>query len=474
MDTKKDKKSKMKKLEEKITVQKKTAWNRTKDFNKDVFEFCDGYKNFMDQSKTVRQAIFNIVKSAKANGFSSLDEAKEFNKKGKYYISEKGKHAALILIGKEPLSSGLRMIVSHVDSPRLDFKPYPFYEETDLSLMKSHYYGGIKKYQWVNWPLTLYCRVVMESGKNIEFTIGDKKDDPVFVIPDLLPHLSREQDKKASRKVISGEDLNIIVGSIPVDDEDVKEKVKMNILKHLYDEYGIIEEDFVSAEVEAVPCIELRDVGFDRGLMGAYGHDDKSCVYASLMSTFVSIPKKTTIVLFEDKEEIGSMGNTSARSEFFKRIVGKIILLNSGKSSEHELRDILSKSEGISGDVTAGMNPTFKSVHDALNASVLGKGVAVEKSGGYGGKFSGNDANPEFVAKIRNMLNKNKIAWQSGELGKVDEGGGGTVAMFFANYGIDIIDIGPAVLAMHSPFEIISKADLYSTYLAYKGFIENM
>ncbi len=467
-----EKKSEMQKLEEKLVIKKDTAWNRTDSFNRDAMDFCVGYRKFMNNSKCVREAVRNVIKGAKANGFTALDEAKVFSRSGKYYIEEKGKHAALVIIGDEPINSGLRMIVSHVDSPRIDFKPYPLYEDNELALMKSHYYGGIKKYHWVNWPLSLHCHIVLENGKCVDFVIGEKDDDPVFCVPDLLPHLAREQEKKSASKVIEGEDINIIVGSIPIKDKKVKEKVKLNVLKHLYDNYGIKEEDLISADIEAVPSVMARGVGFDKGLLGAYGQDDKVCVYTSLMSAFDSVPKKTSIVLFEDKEEIGSVGNTSARSEFFKRIVEKIILLKGKGCSECVVRDVLSKTEGISADVTAGLNPSFKSVHDSSNASVLGNGVAFEKSGGYGGKYSSNDTNPEFVAKIRKILNKNKIAWQTGELGKVDVGGGGTVAMFFANYGIEIIDMGPPVLGMHAPFEVASKADIYSTYLAYKAFLE--
>ena len=474
MDEKDDKKTPMQKLEDKIVLKRDVSWNKTKDFNKNAFDFSENYKKFMNDSKTVRRCVRSIVREAKANGFSSLEEAKEFSKTGRYYIEEKNRHAALVVVGSQPISSGIRVVVSHVDSPRLDFKPYPVYEDSELGLMKSHYYGGIKKYQWVNVPMSLNCVAFLSDGKKIEFVIGENDDDPVFVAPDLLPHLAREQEKKPASKVITGEDLNVIVGSVPVDDKKVKEKVKLNVLKYLYDNYGLTEEDLVGAEIEAVPIVSARDVGLDRGLVGAYGQDDKVCVYTSLMAVVSSQqPVKTTIVLFEDKEEVGSIGNTSARSDFLKRVVEKIIILKGSDCSENVLRDIFSKSEGICADVTAGLDPSFKSVHDLMNAAVLGKGVAVEKYGGGGGKFYTNDTAPEFFAKIKHMLNKEKISWQSAEIGKIDEGGGGTMSMFLANFGIEMIDIGVPVLGMHAPFEITSKADIYSAYLAYKVFIEN-
>jgi aspartyl aminopeptidase len=465
-------KEEYKKLEDKLCVKKKTAWNSFDDFNKLAFDFCSDYKIFLNKAKSVRSCVDTIVSYSVDNGFSDLMSAKTLNKGDRYYFCDKGKQVALVLGSEQNVLDGVRLIVSHVDSPRLDFKPYPLYEEAGFAVMDSHYYGGIKKYQWVNQPLAFYCHFVLESGECVDFTIGDKDDDPVFVVPDLLVHLSREQMKKDASQVVKGDDLNVLVGSIPIECEDVKDKIKMHVLSDLYNKYGIVEEDFVSAEIEAVPAFKARDVGFDRGLLGGYGHDDKVCVYTSLRSAFECEPRVPTVVLFVDKEEIGSLGNTSARSDFFKRVIEKMVILSRGECHEYQVRDILSKSEALSADVTAGFDPTFKSVFDSKNTSYLGNGVSFEKSGGSGGKYSSNDTNPEFVAKLRSIFNKKGIKWQTGELGAVDEGGGGTVAMFFANYGIEIIDIGPCVLGMHSPFEVVSKADVYSTFLAYKEFLD--
>jgi len=336
--------------------------------------------------------------------------------------------------------------------------------------MQTHYYGGIKKYHWVNVPLELIGVVFTKDGKKVDISIGSKKDDPVFVMSDLLPHLAREQMKKEGAKVVEGEEMNIMVGNIPVDDKDIKEQFKFTVLKKLYDDYGIVEEDFFAAELELLPANDPKDVGLDRSLIGAYGQDDKVCVYTTLKA-FVDLEKvnKTAIALFVDKEEIGSMGDTGAQSlvlrNFLYEYTKKLGL-------DKDVSNIMEASKALSADVTAGMNPSYKGVHDPQNVSYLGRGVSVEKYGGGGGKYSTHDAHAEFMAEVRKVLDDNKINWQTGELGKIDIGGGGTIAMFLSRYGMDCVDAGPCVLGMHSPFEVTSKADVYSAYLLYKAFME--
>ncbi|MCK4927408.1 MAG: aminopeptidase [Candidatus Aenigmarchaeota archaeon] len=472
----KDKKTKYQKLEEKLALKKKSAWEQFTDKQrKEAFKLCDDYKSFLDRAKTEREAVKEIEAFAKKKGFSEIGEAKELTPGSRVYDIYRNKNAALVIAGKRPITEGARIIVSHVDSPRLDLKPHPLYEDSGLAMMKTHYYGGIKKYQWVNRPFALHGVVTKKDGTTIDIVIGESEKDPVFVISDLLIHLSKNsQDKRLASEALKGEELNIIAGNIPVTDDKVKHKVKLAILEHLYDKYGIIEEDFASAEIEAVPAGTSKDVGFDRSLIGAYGQDDKVCAFASLAaSDSVKIPEHTTIILFYDKEEIGSVGNTGARSNYIEYLFGELLEMSGKHVSDIEVRKALMKSSALSADVSAAVNPTFKDVHDAHNSSFCGFGALLEKYNGYGGKYSASDASAEYVGIIRKMLNDNKIPWQLGELGKVDEGGGSTIPIFFSNYSMDIIDLGVAVLGMHSPFEIVSKADMYSAYLAYAAFLES-
>ncbi|NOQ38223.1 aminopeptidase [archaeon] len=472
----KDKKTKYQKLEEKLALKKKSAWDQFTDRQKkDAFRLCDDYKSFLDNAKTEREAVKEIEAFAKKKGFSGIGEAKELTPGSRVYDTYRNKNAALVIAGKKPITEGARIIVSHIDSPRLDLKPHPLYEDSGLAMLKTHYYGGIKKYQWVNRPFALHGVVTKKDGKTIDIVIGESEKDPVFVISDLLIHLSKNsQDKRLASEAIKGEELNLIVANIPVDDDKVKHKVKLAVLEHLYDKYGIVEEDFVSAELEAVPAGISKDVGFDRSLIGAYGQDDKVCAFASLIaSDSVKIPEHTTIVLFYDKEEIGSVGNTGARSNYIEYIVSRILELSGNAASDSIVREALMKSSALSADVSAAVNPTFKEAHDIFNSNFCGFGALLEKYNGYGGKYSASDASAEYTGRIRKILNDNKIPWQIGELGKVDEGGGSTIAIFFSNYSMDIIDLGVPVLGMHSPFEIVSKADMYSAYLAYVAFLES-
>ncbi|MFW5866013.1 MAG: aminopeptidase, partial [Nanoarchaeota archaeon] len=399
-------------------------------------------------------------------GFKDISNVKNLKTGDKAYKTFKNKSVMAFIVGKD--KERFRIIGSHMDSPRIDLKPWPLTEDSGLAMLKSHYYGGIKKYQWVNTPLAMHGLVTTKDGKEIHLDIGENENDPKFIIADLLPHLARQQMEKTGSKVIEGEEMAITSGSIPVNDDDIKEQVKFTILKELNDRYGIIEEDFGFAEIQFVPSGKAMDVGLDRGLVGAYGQDDKVCVYSSLQALLdITSPHHTAVGMFVDKEEIGSMGNTGAASMIlhnfaydYKRLTGIPI----------DVSTLLEMSESISADVTAAVNPNHKGVQDDSNASLLGYGVSVEKYGGGGGKYSTHDAHGEYMAKLRRLLDKNNIAWQTGELGKIDVGGGGTIGMFMSRYGMDCVDAGPSVLSMHSPLELVSKADVYSAYEFYKAF----
>ena len=450
------------------------GWKKHQD-TKEIFDFSQGYKEFLDRAKTERKFVSEGIKLAEINGFVNGETKTSLKAGDKIYYVNREKNLVLVVIGKEEIESGINYVVSHVDSPRLDLKGNPLYEEFDLAYMKTHYYGGIKKYQWASIPLALHGVVVLENGKKIEIAIGEKDDEPVFTIPDILPHLAAKvQGERKSGEVIKGEELQIIVGSIPttIENNDIRDKVKYTVLNILNKEYGIIEEDFISAELELVPAGKARDIGFDKSMVGAYGQDDRICGYTSLKAILdlEEIPQKTAVCFLADKEEIGSTGSTGLTSDYLCYVTGDIIEKIKGRYNEMMLRRTLWNSQALSSDVNAGVDPIFKSVHDIQNAAKIGFGVVVTKYTGARGKSSTNDADAEYVAKIRNILNKENVAWQIGELGKVDEGGGGTVAKYLAALGINTIDIGPALLAMHSPFEVSSKLDIFETYRGYKAF----
>lgn len=467
---KEKKKSKNKKLQEKMFMKKESSWLSFKDAEqKKIFKFADSYKKFMRDSKTERLCIKSTITILKKNGFKDMSKLKTLKTGDKVYKNIKDKTVIAAIIGKN--KEEYRLIGSHVDSPRLDLKPHPLYQDSELTLLQSHYYGGIKKYHWVNVPLALHGVAFTKKGKKVEVHIGDKENDPKFIIPDLLPHLAQDQMKREARKTVEGEELNIIFGHMPINDKDIDQKVKFNVMKHLHDEYGLVEEDFACAELEFVPAQNPIDIGLDRGLVGAYGQDDKACVFSSLMALInTKAPKNTALGLFVDKEEIGSYGNTGANSFMllnFTREYRNLLKLDS------EPTKILEHSKSISADGTAAQDPTFSSVNDPHNVSFLGRGVSIEKYGGGGGKYSTNDAHAEYMQEIRGILDEKKIPWQTGELGKVDIGGGGTIAMLLSRYGMDCLDAGPCILGMHSPCEVISKADLYASYLLYKEFFKN-
>ncbi|MBT3814493.1 aminopeptidase [Candidatus Woesearchaeota archaeon] len=461
------KKSKNELLQKKIFLDKKTSWH---DLNqKEVFKFAEGYKNFMKESKTERLCVENILKVLKKAGFKDISQAKEAKTGDKLYKSVRGKAVFAAIVGKN--KEQWQLIGSHVDSPRLDLKPHPVYEDSGFGLMKTHYYGGVKKYHWVNTPLALHGVAFTKAGKQIKISIGDKENEPKFIIPDLLPHLAKNQMERKANKIVEGEELNILVGHLPVKDEKIKEQVKFTVLKYLNEKYGLIEEDFAIAELELVPASNPMDIGFDSALIAAYGQDDKVCVYTSLMALLeTKTPNNTAIGMFVDKEEIGSMGDTGAASFVLQNFAYDYV---STCGLKLDVSRLFENSNAVSADVTAGMNPNYKDVHDPSNASYLGKGVSVEKYGGGGGKYSTHDAHAEYMQYIRGLLDKNKISWQTGELGKIDLGGGGTIAMFLSRYGMNCLDAGPSILGMHSPCEVTSKADVYSAYLFYKAFFKN-
>lgn len=436
---------------------KKFAWEiLTKNQIEKAFDFAEECKKFLNDSKTEREAVQQIKEIAKTSG--------------KKITINREKEAAIIVPGKKPVHEGLRIIISHIDSPRLDLKQVPLYEdsESNLALFETHYYGGIKKFQWVVIPLALHGVIVKKNGEKITFTLGENENDPVFSVPDLLPHLSHEaQDTKKIGEAIKGESLDIMVGSRPAAG-DFKEKIKTAILDKLQKDYGITEEDFISAELEAVPAYKARDMGFDKSLIGAYGQDDRVCAFASLKAILdLKKPEHTALSLFVDKEEIGSEGSATAQVTTFLRSIVKEL------DPSVDVDRVMLKSKVISADVNAAVTPNYTDVFELKNASSLGNGIVMSKYTGHGGKYAANDASAEYVAEIRTMLNEAKIPWQTGELGKVDKGGGGTVAKYFSRLGMEVIDLGPAVISMHSPFEVSSKVDIYSSYLAYNAFLKS-
>lgn len=439
---------------------------------KEIEKISKEYKEFLNKGKTEREVVENTVSILEENGYKDIESVKSLKEGDKVFYNNRNKNVLASIIGKESIEKGMNMIVSHVDSPRLDLKMNPLLEDEEFLLLNTHYYGGIKKYQWVATPLAIHGVVFLKNGKKVDFVVGEKDDDPVFCIPDILPHLSANvQNDRKARDVIKGEELKVLFGSVPVNDKDVKEKIKTNILLELEKQYRIEEEDFFSAEIEIVPATKARDIGFDRGMIGAYGQDDRICAYTSLKALLdIKKVNKTVLCYFADKEEVGSDGSTGLNSSLIEYYVGKLLKLTNKNYDDQILRETLWNSRAISADVTAGIDPIFKSVHDPKNAARLSHGVPVAKYTGHGGKYSSNDADAEYMFEIRETFNKNKVAYQIGGFGKVDEGGGGTVAKFLAYYGIRTIDIGPALLSMHSLFEVSSKVDIYESYKAYKAF----
>ena len=431
------------------------------------YDFAEGYKDYLNQAKTERENVSFVLKMAIENGFTEFDKNKKYVPGDKVYCINRNCNIALAVIGKQGSKNGIKLSIAHIDAPRLDLKPNPLFEKNEIAMFKTHYYGGIKKYQWTAIPLALHGRIVKKDGSFVDVCIGENDDDPKFCITDLLPHLAREQMSKKMSEAISGEDLNVTIGSIPFKSDEGSELVKLNILKLLNEKYGIVEEDFISSDLELVPAMKSSDIGFDRSLIGGYAHDDRSCAYPSFKAIFdCKEPEKTVVVLLADKEEIGSTGNTGTKSNFLKYFISDLANIDGVKG-----RDVLSKSKCLSADVNAAYDSTFANNFESMNSSFINKGVVVEKYTGHGGKYDTSEASAEFTGEIRKLLNENNILWQSGELGKVDTGGGGTIAMFIANLNVDVIDIGVPVLSMHAPFEVISKIDLFMTYKPILAFL---
>lgn len=452
-----------------------TIWETMTDGEiNEVFSFCEEYKDFLDKGKTEREAAEYAVNMAQAEGFVDLCGKRELKAGDKVYAVNREKEVALAVIGREPYSFGMRVVGAHIDSPRLDLKPEPLIEDGTLALMKTHYYGGIKKYQWVSIPLALHGVAVREDGSAVRISTGDQPGDPVFTITDLLPHLAKDQMEKKMSEGVTGESLNILAGGIPLKDKEKKNKLKRMVLELLAKEYGIKEEDFISAELELVPAWTARDVGFDRSMLAAYGQDDRVCAYTACKALLDCSPDRTAVVLLADKEEIGSTGNTGMQSSFLENFMAEIIARSSEPYNSLLLRRCLSASHALSADVNAALDPNYPDVMDKHNSAVLGQGVVLTKYTGSRGKSGSSEANAEFVAAVRGLFNKNGVYWQTGELGKIDQGGGGTVAYLMAAANMDVIDCGPALLGMHSPFEVASKVDIYMAYKAYRSFLQHI
>ena len=449
---------------------RKNAWLKYKD-KKPVMDFAEDYKKFISYAKNERLAVKEATRLLEANGFKNIDDVKALKAGDRVYVINKKKNVAAFIIGKEPIENGLRILGAHIDSPRLDLKEHPFYEAKGFALGDTHYYGGIKKYQWVTIPLALIGVVCKKDGSVIDVNIGDDAKDPVVGVTDLLIHLSADQLQKSGAKVVEGENLDITLGSMPLNEED-KEPVKANVLRLLKEKYGVDEEDFVSAEIEIVPAGQARDYGLDRSMIAGYGHDDRSCAYTSLRALLdTKKVNKTACCILVDKEEIGSVGATGAQSLFFENAIAKLLALVGNKNPLWAARLALENSEMLSSDVSAGYDPLYASVSDPKNAAYLGEGIVFNKYTGRAGKAGSNDSMPEYYAFIRNTMDKANVNWQNAELGKVDQGGGGTIAYILGNYNMRVIDAGIPVLNMHAPMEIVSKVDVYEAYLGYKAFL---
>lgn len=462
-------KSEGKELKKALLSKKENAFLKMKsDDIKKCDKFCDGYKAFLDAAKTEREAVEYTIKLIEDNGFVEYKPGMKLKAGDKIYRNNRGKAVMMAVIGKEDIKKGVRLCAAHIDSPRLDLKQCPLYEDTEMALFKTHYYGGIKKYQWAVIPLALHGVIVKADGSKVKVTIGEDEDDPVFCVNDLLPHLAGDQMKRNLAQGIKGEELNIVIGSRPFKEDGLSEAVKLNIMQILNEKYGIVEDDFLSAELEAVPAFKAKDIGFDRSMIGAYGHDDRVCAYTALMATVkCSNPKHTAVTVLTDKEETGSDGNTGLQSAYLKYFIADL-----AAEFGAEGREVLSNSQCMSADVNAAFDPTFPDVMDKRNCAFINYGVVVTKFTGARGKSGTSDASAEFVGKIRKLLDDNKVIWQTGELGKVDMGGGGTVAAYIANLNVDTIDVGVPVLSMHAPFETVSKIDVYQTYKAFEAFIK--
>lgn len=452
----------------------KNAWEKYDNEKLDeLMKFNEEYKNFITFGKTERLVVAESIKLLEEKGFKPIDEFKTLKEGDKVYAINRNKNVFAFIIGKEKASKGINVLGAHIDSPRIDLKQNPLYESFDFALLDTHYYGGVKKYQWVTIPLALHGVVAKKDGTVIDINVGEDENDPIFCITDLLIHLSADQLQKTASKVIEGENLDVTIGSMPLKGEE-KESVKANILKILKEKYNFEEEDFVSAEIEVVPAGNARDLGFDRSMVAGYGHDDRVCAYTSLRAILdlKETPTKTVCCALVDKEEVGSIGATGAQSNFFENVIAEIINLQENYN-DLLLRRCLSNSNMLSSDVSAGVDPLYVGVNELKNSAYLGKGIVFNKYTGARGKSGCNDASAEYVAKLRKIMDENDINYQTAELGKVDQGGGGTIAYILANLNMNVIDAGIAVLNMHAPMEVVSKVDVYEAYKAYIAFLLN-
>lgn len=452
----------------------RNAWEVERKNNEieNVMAYSKEYMTFLDNGKTERTSAREIVKIAQQNGYISIEDAIEkgsISPGEKIYAVNKDKGVALFVIGKNNLEKGMRIVGGHIDAPRIDLKPNPLYQEANLGFFKTHYYGGIKKYQWTATPLAIHGVVILNDGKKVDICIGEEDSDPVFCITDLLVHLAGDQMQKKLADGITGEGLNLLIGHMPLEGAE-KEAIEQNILKMLNEKYGMIEEDFLSAEIEIVPAGKARDLGFDRSMVLAYGHDDRVCSYGAVKAIIeTENPEYCAVALCVDKEEVGSQGNTGMQSKFFENVVAELIALE-GNYCDLKVRRAMANTKVLSADVSAGYDPNYPDVYEKRNSAYMGQGIVLSKYTGVRGKSGCNDANAEFIAEIRRIFNKADVVWQTAELGKVDQGGGGTIAYILANYGAEVIDCGVGVLNMHAPYEIISKVDIYEMYKGYKAF----
>ena len=449
-------------------LQKQLTWEfphiakEAPDQTKEAAEYCEGYKAFLNKAKTEREFVAEAVRILSENGYQEYEIGKKYETGDKVYFINRKKALIMTTFGCRPLEEGIRLNIAHIDSPRLDLKPNPLYEKTDLAFLKTHYYGGIRKYQWATIPLAMHGVVITKDGTAVDICIGEDEGDPVFCVTDLLPHLAAEQNERKLKDGIKGEELNIVVGSVPFQDEDVKEPVKLLALQILNEMYGITEKDFTRAEIEMVPAYKAVDVGLDRSLVGAYGQDDRVCAYTALMAeTETKAPAHTTLTILADKEEIGSAGNTGLNSDFVLHIIEDLC-----QTAGADLKTVLRASLCLSSDVNAAYDPTFASVYEERNSSAINKGCVLTKYTGARGK----SGSTETMAKVIQIMDENGVYWQTGELGAVDVGGGGTIAQFVAHMDVDVVDLGVPILSMHAPFELASKLDVYNTYKAFKAF----
>jgi len=462
-------------LADKLLFKLKNAWEGVDaKTDKEIEAFSRSYREMLDLGKTEREFSSVAVEQLKKQGFKEIDRSKSasYSPGAKVYEHIRGKALVAAVVGKKPLEDGVNILGAHIDSPRIDLKQNPVYEENEIALLDTHYYGGLKKYQWTAVPLAMHGVFIDPKGKKLTVSIGESDDDPVFTITDLLPHLSQDQIQKKASEVVEGEDLDILAGSRPYEDEEVKEKVKLRFLSILNEKYGLTEKDFASAEIEMVPAFKARDIGLDRSMIGAYGHDDRCCAFPAHRALLEiaagkEAPERTAVCYLSDKEEIGSYGNTGAHSMGFENFIAALC-------GDKSLRHCLMNSSMLSTDVGAAFDPLYASAFEKKNASHMGKGLVITKYTGSRGKSGGSDANAEFCAKVLAVLDKNKVPWQFGELGKVDKGGGGTIALYAAKYGMEVLDCGIAVLSMHAPYEVISKIDLYTTYRGCVAFLREM